>query len=253
MSVKRIGTRVSLGLLVLLVLLRLTCCPPRSTATLTPTPTSTPAPTPTPTPVPTSAQTGTPTPTPPPCPPDSSRYGFESSDVFWVAQTWKDSQAVTAVERSDGKMAKFGCYSLKLAVDLVGGHANKSKGEAYVDMRYFAPTGVKAPVNLDNVLITVWVYVPGGAAGDSDRPNGVQVFVKDQNWKNEYGTWFNLPDYTDKWVPINLTPSRQTPRAGYMDEGFDPSKIIVVGVKIGTGTNSVATYRGPIYVDGVNW
>ncbi len=187
-----------------------------------------------------------------PCSLDSSRYGFESSDIFWVAQTWEDSQAVTAVDRSD-KEAKFGCYSMKLTVDLIGGDEKKGKGEAYVDMRYFPPMGVKAPVNLENVPITIWVYVPAGAAGESDRPNGVQVFVKDQNWKNEYGTWFNLPNYTDRWVPISLTPSRQKPLMGYIDEGFDPSKIVVVGVKIGAGKDSKAIFKGPIYVDGVNW
>ena len=184
---------------------------------------------------------------------DPSKYGFESSDILWVVQTFGDSQAVNALARSDKGFAKFGCYSLRLAVDLVGGDENKSKGEAYVDMRFFPPTGMEAPLNLEGVPITVWVYVPGSAAGDPSKPNGVQVFVKDKNWKNEYGTWLDLPNYTDKWIPITLTPSRQQPPMGYMDEGFDPSAIIAVGVKIGAGTPSTATYQGPIYVDGVNW
>lgn len=246
---------------------------PTSTATTTPTPTETLMPTPTaitptpppeaPTPTVTDTPIHTPTPTSTPtkmptpipiCPPDSSRYGFESADIFWVAQTYEDSQAVTAVGQSDKKKAKFGCYSLKLTVDLAGGHKNKSKGEAYVDMQFFPPPGVEAPVDLEGVPITVWVYVPGDAAGDPSKPNGVQVFVKDKSGKNEYGSWFNLLDhYTDKWIPTKLTPSKQTPPMGDMDEGFDPSEIIVVGVKIGAGTNSMETYSGLIYVDGVTW
>jgi hypothetical protein len=173
--------------------------------------------------------------------------------VFWVPQTYEDSQAIVAAERSERNTARFGCYSLRLTVDLAGGHENKSKGEAYVDMVWFPPTGVEAPVNLEGVPITIWVYVPTAAAGDPDRPNGVQVFVKDQGSLNEYGGWFNLPGYTDKWIPLGLTPSTQPPPMGYMDTGFDPSNIILVGVKIGAGTNSTATYRGPIYVDGVSW
>jgi hypothetical protein len=151
------------------------------------------------------------------------------------------------------KTAKFGCYSLELTVDLAGGHENKSKGEAYIDMRFYPPTAIGVPANLEGVPIIVWVYVPEHAAGDPEKPNGIQVFVKDQDWKAEYGTWFNLLGYTDKWVPVQLTPSRTAPSNGFMDPGFDPTKIIVVGVKIGTGTNSTATYTGPIYVDGVNW
>ena len=120
-------------------------------------------------------------------------------------------------------------------------------------MLLFPPPGIQAPINLEDVLITVWVYAPGGAAGDPNRPNGVQVFVKDQNWLSEYGAWFNLSGYTDRWIPITLTPSRQPPPGVYMDAGFDPSNIIVVGVKIGAGTNSEATYSGPIYIDGVTW
>jgi len=198
--------------------------------------------------MPTKALTPTPT-----CPPDSSKYGFESVDVFWVKQTYIDSQAVTAVAQSKRGMAKFGCYSLQLTVDLVSGHENKSKGEAYVDMRFFAPTGVNVPVNLEGVRITAWVYVPGDAAGDPESPNGVQIFVKDNTVKSksEYATWFNLRDYTDRWIRISLSPSREAPPDGYMDSGFDPTKIIIIGIKIGTGKNSI--YRGPIYIDGVNW
>lgn len=252
--------------IVSLVLMSAGCGPtptPTPMLTLTPVPTSTPMP-PTSTPtstftpistptlqtLPTATPTKTPTPT---CPLDSSKYGFEEKDVFWVAQTYEDSQAVTSVAQSERKMARFGCYSLKLSVDLVGGHNNKSKGETYVDMRYFAPAGVRAPVNLAGVEITAWVFVPGAAAGDPSKPNGVQVFVKDESFKNEYGTWFNLPGYTDRWIPIRLTPSKTPPPDGFMNPGFDPAKIIVVGVKIGAGTNSTTTYSGPIYVDGVNW
>ena len=34
-----------------------------------------------------------------------------------------------------------------------------------------------------------------------------------------------------------------------MDAGFDPTKIISVGVKVGAGTGSTAVYNGPVYAD----
>jgi hypothetical protein len=102
--------------------------------------------------------------------------------------------------------------------------------------------------------ISVWVYVSKEAVGDPNKPNGIQLFVKDQNWYSEYGTWFNLAGNTDKWVQISFTPSIiAPPNGGYVDSLFDPSKIITVGVKIGAGGGSTTSFKGPIYIDGVNW
>lgn len=178
--------------------------------------------------------------------PDSSKYGFESADVTWKPQTWEDSQAVTAVSQSEKNTARFGCYSLKLIVDLVAGDPNKSKGETYVDMLVSPPAEETVPVNLDGKEITVWMYMQEGAAGSPSEPNGVQVFVRDSNFRSEYGPWLNLVGNTERWIPVKLTPSK-------LDNGFDPTNIIVVGVKIGAGGGSKTTYRGTIYVDGVNW
>jgi hypothetical protein len=38
-----------------------------------------------------------------------------------------------------------------------------------------------------------------------------------------------------------------------MEPGFDPNQIISVGVKMGVGGGSTATYKGPIFIDGVDW
>jgi hypothetical protein len=174
---------------------------------------------------------------------DSSRYGFEEGTMGWVRQVYETDQGVTAIEQSADK-AKF-CHSLKMTVDLEGGHANKSRGEAYVEIN---------PQNLENKPITVWVYVPREALGDPEKPNGIQVFVKDKDWKGEYGTWWNIGSATaDRWQQVTLTPSRSAPPNGYMEPEFDPTQIRVVGVKIAIGEGSTAKYSGPIYIDAVDW
>ena len=100
----------------------------------------------------------------------------------------------------------------------------------------------------------VWVYIPEEALGNPKIPNGVQVFVKDKEWKSEYGTWWNIdPADVNSWQQITLTPSKSAPPSGYMDSEFDPTQIRVVGVKIAVGDGSVARYRGPIYIDAVDW
>jgi hypothetical protein len=189
---------------------------------------------------------------PPVCQPDPAKYGFEPADVLWQAQTYVDSQAITAVAHSEKQMAMFGCYSLKLMVDLIAGDANKSKGEAWIDMRGDnAPKDEQIPAKLTNRTITAWVYAPPGVGGDKDRPNGFQIFVKDQKFRNEYGSWHNVIE--GQWAQISLTVSDSEPVGGFKDLDFDPSQIIVVGVKIDTGDGSTTRYQGLIYVDAVRW
>jgi len=175
--------------------------------------------------------------------PDRSRYGFESDTMGWKKETYVNSRAVTSVAQSADR-ARLGKHSLKLTVDLRGGHANLSKGEAFVEV---------VPIqNLRGRAITAWVYTPAAAAGDPQRPNGLQLFVKSgQQWDAEYGAWQNIAG--DSWQQVTLTPSTSTPEGGWKAEGFDPGKIRSVGIKIGAGGGSQARYRGPIYLDAVNW
>ena len=175
---------------------------------------------------------------------DPSKYGFEEGPMGWVPQTYETDQGITAVAQS-ADQAKFCKNSLMLTADLEGGHANRSKGEAYVEI----------PIqNLEGKPITVWVYVPQEALGDPQKPNGIQVFVKDRNFKGEYGTWWNItPAKVDAWFQVTLVPSTTAPPDGYMAPGFDPTLIGAVGVKVAIGEGSTAEYRGPIYVDGVDW
>jgi serine/threonine protein kinase len=187
-----------------------------------------------------------------PCAPDPSRFGFEESDEKWGKQKAGDSQAVTAITRSP-KKAKFGCHALELSVDLVGEHPNKSKGEAAIDLLNFPPAGVKAPLNLEGAEITVWVFAPRLAAGNPSHPNGLQLFVKDLAGKSLYSGWVNLTDIVESWSPVTLVPGKEPPPSGYMDKGFNPRSLTQIGLKIGSGANSSATYSGPIYLDGVSW
>jgi hypothetical protein len=175
---------------------------------------------------------------------DTSRYGFEIETTEFVPQKFPDSLGVLDIAQSD-EQAKFGNYSLRLDVDLEGGHPNRSKGEVYVDI----PTQ-----DLTGKPITVWVYVPPGAEGEPAIPNGIQVFVKDQDWRGEYGTWWDITSArVETWCQVSLTPSTTAPRDGYMAPGFDPTSIKQVGVKVAIGEGSTALYRGPIYIDALDW
>lgn len=174
---------------------------------------------------------------------DSSRYGFESGKMGWKRQTYHDSQAVTTVAQTTER-ADRGSGALKLTMDLTGDHPNNSKGEALIELR--------PPVDdLQGKTITAWIYAPTGSAGDFNRPNGVQVFVKDKNSRSLYGTWINMIE--ENWFKVSLTVNTTQPFEGYIDDGFDPQSIAIVGIKVAIGKGSSNTYAGPIYVDAVNW
>lgn len=174
---------------------------------------------------------------------DPSKYGFESGGMGWRRQTYTGNQAVKTVAQTTEK-AYRGSGSLKLTLSLKGGDANDSKGEAFIELRPPA-------TDLQGKTITAWIDAPAGSAGDFHRPNGVQVFVKDQNFQSLYGTWINLVE--EDWFEVSLTVNTTQPFEGYIDAGFDPRKIAMIGIKVAIGEGSKETYAGPIYVDAVNW
>lgn len=83
---------------------------------------------------------------------------------------------------------------------------------AWVDMTRHAPViggkAITVPVDMSNHTITAWVYAPNGARGQTRRPNGFQIFVKDSDWRSQYGTWFNITE-EDRWVLIKLAVGRR--------------------------------------------
>jgi hypothetical protein len=193
------------------------------------------------------------TPTPPITPPptlDMSTYGFETSAQGWRPQTYADSQAIISVAQTTTK-TKFGAGALQCTVNLKAGHANYGKGEAWVDMQTSPPLGVTAPVDLTSATVSVWVYLPATAAGDPSRPNGIQLFFKDKSWKNKYSSWKNIGAdlQTDQWSQITVNMATE-PWA--WDDGCDLTQVRAVGVKIGAGDGSVATFSGSIWIDAYN-
>jgi hypothetical protein len=172
---------------------------------------------------------------------DTARYSFETGVQGWVAQTYVDSQAITNVAR-DTTRAKYGSASLRCTVDLRGGHANYSKGETYVDLQ--------TAQNLSNATVTLWVWIPSQA--EAVPPNGIQVFFKDSNWRSKYSSWKNIGNDipTNEWVQITINLA--TEQWGY-DENANLNQVRIVGVKIGAGGQSTATFSGYIWIDSVNW
>lgn len=197
----------------------------------------------TPAPSPVAAEVETAPTTPP-------KFSFEDGTMKWQVEDQRISHAWLQVTKSN-EMAKDGKYSLKIQTDLTGGETAKSKGEVWINMKKNPPDGVQVPLNLRDRTVTAWVYAPPGAGGDLSKPNGLQLFVKDTNWKAEYGTWQDVIE--GQWNKISLPVGSSVAESGHLDTGFNPGQIIAIGLKIGTGGGSQATYKGFMYLDAVNW
>ncbi|MBN1269936.1 MAG: beta-galactosidase, partial [Kiritimatiellae bacterium] len=175
------------------------------------------------------------------------RYGFATNTQGFAVQTYVDSRACTNLAHAAAAPSNStGC--LAVDVHLVEGHANYSKGEVFVDMMNYPPPGVTAPVDLAGKRIEAWVYCPPGLGGPANNPNGVQVFCKDANWKSFYGSYEHIT--TGCWFSVSASPATTAPNHGYMDAGFDPAQVILVGFKVSAGSGSGATYDGKMYLDG---
>lgn len=181
---------------------------------------------------------GTPT---PPAPPPTTTLTLPIEG--WENQTYFDSQGITAV-RPEGDQ-------LVLQAHLIDGHPNYTKGEIYLDLRNAGVPNLKVPINMIGKEISVLVKVQKEFVGDPKRPNGVQVFVKDSNWKSQYGPWKNIKS-ANTWIKITLSPTAGEIPLGYTEKGFDASDIILIGVKFGMGTGSNEEYDGLLYVTNIS-
>jgi hypothetical protein len=161
----------------------------------------------------------------------------------WQAQDYVDSSGIVSVSLDSSPP------HLTLIAHLAGQHPNYAKGEAYVDLRYFLGLEDKAGIDLSRSKITIKVEVPEGFVGSSDSYNGVQVLVKDTQYRSQYGSWVNVTAAGK--LTVSLRPTTATPPEGFTSPGFDPTRVRIVGVKFGIGTQSTVTYDGPLHITGV--
>lgn len=163
-----------------------------------------------------------------------------SSQVDWQPQDYVDSQGIRAVRGEPGRLV--------VDAHLVGGHPHYSQGEIFLDLQYVPGFEGRTPLDLQQRTITVTVEVPSAFRGWSANRNGVQVFVKDHGGRSQYGRWVDI--LAGGRYTATLQPSTRAVPGGYMECGFNPAAIRLLGVKFGIGTASAATYDGPLVVTG---
>jgi endo-1,4-beta-mannosidase len=161
------------------------------------------------------------------------QYDFETGTEGWRASA--SLGGIPRVARTCSH-AKTGNCALHLELDLA---PSRQCGEAYVNI---------PSTDLDGVIITAWVYAPPGARGtDPDHPNGLHLFAKDSYWRSLYGTWKNIQ--AGGWSQVTLTVANRKPPCGYLDNGFDPTRVRQIGINVCAGEGT--SYRGFLLLDTV--
>jgi mannan endo-1,4-beta-mannosidase len=177
---------------------------------------------------------------------ENAVFDFETKTTeCWENSTKAGEQGISAVYPTSAE-ARSGQYSLAMTTHL-------SYSTSITDLNQ-GIAFVMFPGNMEGHSISAWVKCPEDAHGDDDHPTGIQLFVKDQNFRIQMTCWRDIgksiPE--DEWTEVGLTPSHTNPSCGYTDEGFDPTRIMMVGIKLGAGTDSRVPFEGTCYLDFVN-
>ena len=179
----------------------------------------------------------------------TAKFDFETGTQGWLSQNWQDFRGSYGVEQTSENSIS-GSYALVLDCN------SNSKGEAYVDLR----KEFKSPQNLDGKTIKCWVLIPSTQDNDILQQIGVQLFVKsvknentaNEQWFSEYSTINDLSGLTGSWYKITLKPGIET-KKGYVEQGFDPKNIAVIGIKIASEKGSPSDFKGKLFIDGIDW
>ncbi|MDP8298823.1 MAG: hypothetical protein P9L88_02845 [Candidatus Tantalella remota] len=121
---------------------------------------------------------------------------------------------------------------------LRAGDVSYNHGEMFVDLRYDIPGyNYAGPVDLRGKELEFKVKIPEQLIPSEGEPCWAQVFVKDEEYDFQYGTSVFLSD-ADTWYTVRLRPGSSYILGGETSEGFDPCRIVNIGVKISCGLGS---------------
>lgn len=170
----------------------------------------------------------------------------------WHEQDWPGHGAFGEVRHSEERSHK-GKGSLAITVHLIGGDPLLDRGEVYVNILHNPPPGISVPLNLHNVQVLAWVYIPEEAVV-GDRVGGLQLFAKDHRWKSYYGHYVELRNRVGHWFVVTMVTGIEPSDSGAtVDPGFDPSQVIAIGLRLDACGNKDCIYDGEFFMDAVSW
>lgn len=182
-------------------------------------------------------------------PQPKERFGFEEQTSRWRAGSAAGVLGCTRAQPSDGA-AYRGQQALALTLELLPSDPDRSAGEAWVDLREDSHGLPLAPRDLQGVTVVAWVLTDPETVREPAHPNLAQLFVKDQQWRANYGPAIELVQ--GGWQELRLRVGELDP-GQYRHPDFDGHAVTVIGVKIAVGPGATRPHRGVVHLDAVGW
>lgn len=150
----------------------------------------------------------------------------------------KGANAITKLRVSQLEHVS-GSSSLQMDVNVT---KNNRVGEAFVKVPGRA---------LKNCVVIAKIKPSSACAGPEDRPNCVLLFVRDHAGRGKFGMWRN--PHARQWREIAVSVNRNAVPLGSVDEGFDPDRIVTVGLLFKLNEEHAESYScvGQVFVDDV--
>lgn len=150
---------------------------------------------------------------------------FEMAASNWRHQHYAGSRGIRFVEPHHAE------DEWSVAVDMVSGDPDRAQGEMFLDLRYDL-TGFerRAPFDLEDKKISFLAKLGDVLQHDNGIPLKAQVFAKDSSWRTQYGRERAVGE-GDCWGEVFLRPTSED-AVGHTDPGFDPSRVIMIGLRL---------------------
>jgi len=156
--------------------------------------------------------------------------------AYWRNQDHTSSLGITEVDHD------YETAAWDVAVSLDSARAGMTNGEMYLDMRYDIPGyNFQSPLNLSEAdeKISFYFRIDDKFLQNTPYNSTIQVFVKDNKWRSQYGSKVVITrENIDRWVEVFLKPTASAQGQGYTDAGFDPTNVVMLGIRVSLPENA---------------
>lgn len=172
-------------------------------------------------------------------------YNFEESIEDWV--TSEGAYKLASLSTS-AQQAYQSFQSLKLTTELCGQTDflyRHTEATAYFTSA--VPQGINTlgPYDLTDHQVSCYVYLPSDLAPKGDPQAYVRIFVKDDQFRNQYSDLINITDInTEKWTKLSLAIGNHN-----ADPNFDSTRINTLGLRFELYNDATLNFVGDIFID----
>lgn len=177
-------------------------------------------------------------------------YDFEKGTSGWVTSEGAFKLALVSLAT---KPVHSGIYSLEVTTTLMGNANpayssakevyNHTEADVYFDQAKPNDFSAPGPYNLSGKEVSCFVFLPGALANQIY----IRLFVKDTEFRNDFSEALNVnPSTVNHWIFFTFVVGNIIHNT---DQGFDPTKVNSLGIRVDTFSGSTLNYSGSFFID----